>query len=127
MVRPPVAVNRGKREMSNRDKTDVALLAAPNTQSSANAARPLELAAQAEYEAGYKEGWEAGYREAFSKSIAAGQCPNRALTRASKEGEPAPKTGLRRMLLGMPCRNCGVYLLSHETHCPCCRQLVKEC
>ncbi len=41
------------------------------------------------------------------------------------EGKPAPKVGPRRMLLGMPCVRCRVYLLSEETHCPCCKQAVR--
>jgi len=61
-----------------------------------------------------------------------------AVTRLPVEGQPATKNGPldpdtrklrvpgppRRMLLGMPCKTCRVYLMSDETHCPCCKQPV---
>jgi hypothetical protein len=78
---------------------------------------------QAGFEAGYKSGREAGYQQAFRESIAAvHQGPNGASEATAVKGKPAPKLGLRRMLLGMPCKNCRVYLLSDETYCPCCKQ-----
>jgi hypothetical protein len=82
---------------------------------------------QAGFEAGYKRGREVGYRQGFSEGYAAvHQGPtNGAAVQSAIEGKPAPKNGPRRMLLGMPCVRCRVYLLTGETHCPCCKQPVK--
>ncbi len=82
---------------------------------------------QAGFESGYEEGREAGYRQGLGESIAAvHQGPNnRAATKTAPEGKPTPKLGPRRMLLGMPCTTCRVYLLSDEIHCPCCKQPVR--
>ena len=78
---------------------------------------------QAGFDAGYKSGKEAGYRESFNESRAAvHQGPNGVAIKAAVAGKPAPKLGPRRMLLGMPCERCRVYLLSEETHCPWCKQ-----
>ena len=109
---------------------------------------------QSGFEAGYKSGREAGYQQGFhdgfsSKREFAGQpaaideTPNGdaqkrvAVTPLPVEGQPATKNGPldpdtrkrvpgppRRMLLGMPCKHCRVYLMSDETHCPCCKQKV---
>jgi hypothetical protein len=63
-----------------------------------------------------------------------------AVTPLPVEGQPATKNGPldpdtrkarvpgppRRMLLGMPCKHCRVYLMRDETHCPCCRQKVAQ-
>lgn len=75
-------------------------------------------------EAGYKAGHEAGYEKGFVAGMAAvRQGPlNGAAPTAAVEGKPAPKTGPRRMLIGMPCKRCRVYLLSDDACCPCCRQ-----
>jgi hypothetical protein len=79
---------------------------------------------QAGFEAGYREGREAGYRQGFREDMAAAQQgpSNGAVTKSVIEGKPVPKVGPRRMLLGMPCERCRVYLLSDETSCPCCKQ-----
>ena len=93
-------------------------------------AMPDEFAGmyQAGFESGYEQGREAGYRQGLGESIAAvHQGPkNGAATKKAIEGKPAPKLGPRRMLLGMPCARCRVYLLNDETHCPCCKRAVKN-
>src|SRR5438067_12479838 len=74
---------------------------------------------QAGFEAGYKSGREAGYQQVFRESIAAvHQGPNGASEAAAVKGKPAPKHGPRRMLLGMPCKNCRVYLINDDPHWP---------
>ena len=73
---------------------------------------------RAGYEAGFISGWEAGFREGYA---AAHQGPtNGAAGTSAAETKTAPKGGPRRMLLGMPCPKCGIYLYSKETHCPGC-------
>jgi hypothetical protein len=81
---------------------------------------------QAGFEAGYRSGSEAGYQQGFAEgNAAAHQGPNGASESTMTVVKPAPKNGSRRMLLGMPCKACRVYLLSEETYCPCCKQPVK--
>jgi hypothetical protein len=82
---------------------------------------------QAGFESGYSSGREAGYRQGLNEGIAAvHQGPSKGAVLATvQEGRPAPKGGPRRMLLGMPCAKCRVYLLSGETHCPCCKQAAR--
>jgi hypothetical protein len=80
---------------------------------------------QAGFEAGYKGGREAGYRQGFKEGTAAVQLsPNGASEATACEGKPALNHGPRRILLGMPCATCRVYLMRGETHCPCCKQPV---
>ena len=109
---------------------------------------------QAGFEAGFRSGMEAGYQQGLSdgfrsKTEFAGQPAaieetldgdahhRAAVTPFPVEGQPATKYGPldpdtrkrvpgppRRMLLGMPCKHCRVYLMSDETHCPCCKQKV---
>src|SRR5579864_7570018 len=98
-------------------------------------------------EAGYRQGLSDGFRSRaeFAGQLAAieetlnGDAQQRAaVTRLPVEGQPATKNGpldpdtrklrvpgpARRVLLGMPCKTCRVYLMSDETHCPCCKQPV---
>lgn len=118
--------------MKTNEKTDTAMTLSP-TISEGNredhGVMPGEFAGmyRAGFESGYKRGREAGYRQGFNEGTAAvQQGPNNgAATKPAVEGKPAPKVGPRRMLLGMPCATCRVYLLSDETHCPCCKQPVK--
>jgi hypothetical protein len=99
-------------------------------------------------EAGYQQGLSDGFR---SKTEFRGQTATIektvdgdahklrvAVTPLPVEGQPATKNGPldpdtrklrvprppRRMLLGMPCKTCRVYLMSDETHCPCRKQPV---
>ena len=73
---------------------------------------------RAGYEAGFIGGQEAGFKEGYA---AAHQGPtNGAAVTSASETKTAPKGGLRRMLLGMPCPKCRVYLHDGETHCPSC-------
>ena len=112
--------------MKTKEQTDVALpLSLAISHGEDHAVMPGEFAGmyQAGFEAGYKSGKEAGYRQGFNESTAAvHQGPNGVAIKAAVAGKPAPKLGPRRMLLGMPCERCRVYLLSEETHCPCCKQ-----
>jgi len=99
-------------------------------------------------EAGYQQGLSDGFRSktefagqpaAIEKTVDGDAHKLRvAVTPLPVEGQPATKNGPldpdtrklrvsgppRRMLLGMPCKTCWVYLMSGETHCPCCRQPV---
>src|SRR5439155_10372068 len=110
-------------------QSDIALPLSPQVSQAGgedHAVMPGEFAGmyQAGFEAGYKSGKEAGYRQGLSESRAAvHQGPNNgAVTKSAIDGKPVPKVGPRRMLLGMPCERCRVYLTSDETCCPCCRQ-----
>jgi hypothetical protein len=116
--------------MKTNEKNDFGLPISPAiSQGDDHGIMPGEFAGmyQAGFESGYKRGKEAGYREGFNESIAAvHQGPNNgAAIKIALGGKPAPKVGPRRMLLGMPCVRCRVYLLSDEMHCPCCKQPVK--
>ncbi len=71
---------------------------------------------QAGYEAGYATGKEAGFRQG-SASAHQGSTTGAAATVG--EAGTASKRG-SRMLLGMPCVKCRIYLYSEETHCPGC-------
>jgi hypothetical protein len=117
--------------MNTTEETSIAL--PPSTAISAGDGEghgmPGEFAGmyQAGFEAGYKGGREAGYRQGFNVGTAAvQQSPNGASEATANEGKPAPNIGPRRILLGMPCATCRVYLMRGETHCPCCKQPVIE-
>jgi len=99
-------------------------------------------------EAGYQQGLSDGFRSktesatqpaAIEKTVESDMHKlGAAVTHFPVEGQPATKHGPldpdtrklrvpgppRRMLLGMPCKTCRVYLMSDETHCPCCKQPV---
>ena len=117
--------------MSTTENTDMALSLSPAISQGggeAHGVMPGEFAGmyQAGFESGYKRGREAGYRQGFNKGIAAvHQSPNGASEETVTKGKPAPNNGPRRILLGMPCAGCRVYLMRGETHCPCCKQPVK--
>ena len=88
-------------------------------------AMPSEFAGmyQEGFELGYRNGHQAGYDKGFSVGMAAArQGPNNGAT-SVVEGKPAPKAGPRRMLLGMPCKSCHIYLLSDDAQCPCCKKV----
>jgi hypothetical protein len=77
---------------------------------------------RAGYQAGFISGQEAGFKEGY---VAAHQGPtNGAAVTSAAETKTAPKGGPRRMLLGMPCPKCRIYLHSEETRCPSCGQAV---
>jgi hypothetical protein len=121
--------------MKTTEKTDIALpVSAHFSSTDAPALMPGEFAGmyQAGFEAGYEKGREAGYGQGFGESMAAVQAgpnqqdlnnDNRAVQQSVVKGKPAPKPGPRRMLLGMPCERCHVYLMSDDTCCPCCKQM----
>ena len=115
--------------MKTRNKTDITLPLTPTlAQAAEHALIPEQFATMylAGFEAGYGNGRQAGYQQGFTEGNAAVQPgPNGASVTRATEDKPAPKHGPRRMLLGMPCKVCRVYLLSEETHCPCCKQPVK--
>ena len=76
------------------------------------------------FEAGYRSGREAGYEEGFREggTLVHSGPSNGVAMNSVLESKRAPKNGPRRMLVGMPCIRCKVYLVSGETHCPCCKQ-----
>jgi len=115
--------------MNTTEETDMALPLSPassHRNGEAHGVMPGELY-QAGFEAGYQRGREAGFRQGFNKgSVAVQPIPNGASEATASKGEPAPNNGPRRILLGMPCAGCRVYLMRGETHCPCCRQPVKR-
>jgi len=128
--------------MKTTEKANTALpLAMPVSKDDRASSMPEAFAGmyQAGFESGYNSGREAGYQKGFVEGYAAihqGPSNGAALDpdtrkvgapgalQAAVKGKPAPKVGPRRMLLGMPCARCRVYLLSEETHCPCCKQAV---
>jgi rubrerythrin len=77
---------------------------------------------QAAYESGYAKGREAGHRQGFTESYAAAHqdVQQSAAVASAFEGKTAQKREPRRVLLGMPCEKCGVYLHSDEAYCPSC-------
>ena len=115
--------------MKTTDKTDIALPLSPQVSQGHgedHGVMPGEFAGmyQAGFDAGYKSGKETGYKQGFREGMAAvHQGPNNGVAvKPPPEGKPAVKIGPRRMLLGMPCKSCRVYLLSDETHCSCLKQ-----
>ena len=115
--------------MKTKEQTDVALpLSLAISHGEDHAVMPGEFAGmyQAGFDAGYKSGKQAGYRQGFNESTTAVQqgVDNGAALQSAVKGKPAARNGPLRMLLGMPCVRCRVYLLSEETHCPCCKQAV---
>jgi hypothetical protein len=113
--------------MKTIEKTNSAVLA-ESSNGDGVSSMPGEFAGmyQAGFESGYSSGREAGYRQGFNEGIAAvhqehAKDVEGATASAAKT---ALKGGPRRMLLGMPCAKCRVYLLSGETHCPCCKRTV---
>src|SRR5438094_10678864 len=63
---------------------------------------------QTGYNDGYTSGQETGYRKGFEEGYAAAhKGPNGAAV--IPEAISAPKCGPRRLLLGLPCANCGAY------------------
>ena len=110
--------------MKTSEKTDIALPLSPATsQADAHAVMPEEFAGmyQAGFECGYSSGRDAGYRQGLEEGYAAvHQRPKNGSAVTVAEAKTAPKGGPRRMLLGMPCTQCKIYLYSGETHCPGC-------
>jgi hypothetical protein len=128
--------------MKTNEKTNRALtLSLPVSKDDGASSMPEAFAGmfQAGFESGYHSGREAGYQKGFVEGYAAvHQGPNNGAaldpdTRKARapgamqavEGKSAPKVGPRRMLLGMPCKTCRVYLMRDETHCPSCKQPVR--
>jgi hypothetical protein len=107
--------------MKTNEKTDAVLpLALPMADGVCSMPEFFVGMFQAGFESGYKNGRETSFREGYA---AAHQGPsNGAAVTSAADARTAPKGGPRRMLLGMPCERCRVYLLSDETSCPCCKQ-----
>ena len=111
--------------MKTNEKIDTALpLAMPVSKGDGLSSMPEAFAGvfQAGFEAGYNSGRDAGYQKGFGEGYAAAhQGPtNGAAVTSAADAKTAPKRGPRRMLLGMPCAKCGIYLYSEETNCPGC-------
>jgi hypothetical protein len=82
---------------------------------------------QTGYNDGYTSGQESGYRKGFEEGYAAAhKGPNGAAVMSAAEAIQAKKRGPRRMLLGLPCANCGAYFASDAAHCPACRVPQKK-
>ena len=111
--------------MKTNEKTDTVLpLAIPISSGDGLSSIPEAFAGiyQAGFGSGYSSGREAGYQKGFAEGYAAAhQGPtNGAAGTSAAETTTALKGGPRRMLLGMPCPKCRVYLHDGETHCPSC-------
>ena len=75
---------------------------------------------QTGYSDGYTTGQGAGFRQGFEEGYAAAhKGPDGAAV--MPEAISAPKCGPRRLLLGLPCANCGAYFDRDETHCTACK------
>ena len=117
--------------MRTIEESEVALQLSPTisqVSGEEHSVMPSEFAGmyQAGFDSGYKRGREAGYRQGFNEGTAAvQQSPNGASEETVTKGKPAPNNGPRRILLGMPCAGCRVYLMRGETYCPCCKHPVK--
>jgi hypothetical protein len=113
--------------MKTNENTHIALQLPPAiSPSDTRGTMPGEFAGmyQAGFESGYSSGREAGYRQGFNEGYAAVHpgASIGAVEATAPVAKTASRSGPRRMLLGMPCERCRVYLLSDETHCPCCKQ-----
>lgn len=75
---------------------------------------------RAGYEAGYASGHEIGFKEGYAAVQHSG-----AVTAVSG-GKTASRPGPRRMLLGMPCPQCRIYLHAGESTCPSCGLLQRD-
>ena len=77
---------------------------------------------QTSYNDGYTSGQESGFRKGFEEGYAAAhKGPNGAAVMSAAEEAAAPKRGPRRLLVGLPCGNCGAYFDRDETHCTACK------
>jgi len=99
-------------------------LAEPVLNTDTNSAMPDAFGGmyQSGYDAGYAAGKEAGFCKGFKEGYAAAHAgPSGAAVTPSMDGASAPKRGPRRLLVGLPCANCGAYFDRNETHCTACR------
>src|SRR4051794_25491618 len=77
---------------------------------------------QSGYDDGYAAGKEAGFCKGFKEGYAAAHAgPIGVAVTLSTDAASAPKRGPRRLLVGLPCANCGAYFDRNETHCTACR------
>ena len=110
--------------MNTDEKTDTVLeLALPGSKGDgiSTISEAFSGGYQVGFESGYDSGRDAGFRHGFEEGYAAAhKGPSGAAVTSAVEVKTAPKGGPRRMLLGMPCHKCGIYLRSEETHCPSC-------
>jgi len=70
------------------------------------------------YRAGYEAGYASGHEIGFKEGYAAVQ--HRGAVTPVSGGKTASGPGPRRMLLGMPCPKCRIYLHAGESTCPSC-------
>ena len=70
------------------------------------------------YRAGYEAGYASGRETGFKEGYAAVQNSGAVTTVAG--GKTASRPGPRRMLLGMPCLKCRIYLHAGDSACPSC-------
>jgi hypothetical protein len=71
------------------------------------------------YRAGYEAGYASGREMGFKEGYAAVQQHSSAVTPVAG-GKTASKPGPRRMLVGMPCPKCRIYLHTGDSTCPSC-------
>jgi hypothetical protein len=82
---------------------------------------------QTGYNDGYTSGQESGFRKGFKEGYAAAHTgPSGVAVTASTGAASAPKGGLQRMLLGLPCARCGAYFDRDETNCTACGLPTRE-
>jgi hypothetical protein len=81
---------------------------------------------QTGYNDGYTRGQESGFRRGFEEAYAAAHKGPNGTAVMSPAEVAAPKRGPRRMLLGLPCANCGAYFPNDEAHCSACKLPQKK-
>lgn len=113
-------------KMNGSQALDVALGKSNNSDGLSSRGDEFAGMYQAGFESGYNDGRKAGYQQGFREGYAAAhQVPGNGAAMTVVGAKTAPKDGPRRMLVGMPCERCRVYLHAGETHCPCCKQACK--
>ena len=78
---------------------------------------------QSAYQAAYGRGWKGGYQEGYDvgRSDALNQETRGTVGATRDQTSAAELRPHRRLLLGLPCTNCGTYFYSDEEQCPRCK------
>ena len=90
----------------------------PTTNSKSYDISPIPGEFAGMYRAGFEAGYANGHETGFQEGYAAVQ--NSGAVTPVAGGKPASRPGPRRMLLGMPCPKCRIYLHTGESACPSC-------
>jgi len=101
--------------------SDLPMLRSDRGESLSRKPEELEALCQAAYQTGFTSGRKIGYRQGYKAGYANGR-------KQDNGGILVKKTGTRnggirpsqRLLLGLPCTNCGAYFYSDEVQCPRC-------